>query len=369
MKLNLGCGDNKLPGWSNHDADVDISKRLPWPDDSADFVFCEHCVEHIDYYAAIDFFKECRRVLKADGTLRITTPSIEKIMTCNDQAYYDFTTKFHDKGATVRGAMHGILYCHGHKTAWTDALLKATLFFAGFDLTTKCAPHVSLHPELKNVEGHHRVIGEAFNDIESIVYEASGGKPSTSSLPGTAPGKVAIVVGGAEEALSDCQRAELWCHSLGVIPEVFVANDMIASFPGKPDRFVTLHPDKLPMWLHARQAKGLPEVKEIWAHRRYKNIVTNTTDDWGGSSGLFMVKIARSLGFDRILLCGIPMDPHANHFVRHQRWNACAAFRRSWERRKLEIAPYVRSMSGGWTDQLLGKPDAAWLSREASKAA
>ncbi len=79
MKLNLGCGTNKLLDWQNHDADVDISKRLPFGDRTADFIFIEHCVEHIAYYEAIEFFKECHRVLAPGGTLRVVVPSVEKI--------------------------------------------------------------------------------------------------------------------------------------------------------------------------------------------------------------------------------------------------------------------------------------------------
>src|SRR5262249_7551150 len=77
-KINLGCGGTRLDGWKNHDSDIDISKKLPFANDSASFIFAEHVVEHIDYYAALDFFCECRRVLAPGGVLRIAVPSIER---------------------------------------------------------------------------------------------------------------------------------------------------------------------------------------------------------------------------------------------------------------------------------------------------
>ena len=49
LKINLGCGTNRIPGWSNHDAEVNITRRLPWADDSADCVFVEHVVEYVIY--------------------------------------------------------------------------------------------------------------------------------------------------------------------------------------------------------------------------------------------------------------------------------------------------------------------------------
>ena len=87
IKLNFGCGSNRLPGWENHDAEVDIASPLPFPDSHAHFIFAEHCVEHIDYYAALAFFKECRRILKPGGVLRLAIPSIENVWKRGDQEY------------------------------------------------------------------------------------------------------------------------------------------------------------------------------------------------------------------------------------------------------------------------------------------
>jgi 2-polyprenyl-3-methyl-5-hydroxy-6-metoxy-1,4-benzoquinol methylase len=69
--------------------------------------------------------------------------------------------------------MHAMLYCHGHKTAWNALLMEATLYVAGFDHPSKQELGVSSHPALCGVEGHARVIGEKFNAIESITFEAA----------------------------------------------------------------------------------------------------------------------------------------------------------------------------------------------------
>jgi SAM-dependent methyltransferase len=173
LKLNLGCGVNMLPGWQNLDAEVDIGKPLPFDNASVDYILCEHCVEHIAYYEAIKFFMECRRILRGDGVARIIVPSLKQIWKCADQDYYEFTERWQKIGPTARGAMHAILYGHGHASAWTASLLEATLFYAGFDLVEHCPPHQSRHDELRDVDGHHRVIGERFNVIESVVMEGS----------------------------------------------------------------------------------------------------------------------------------------------------------------------------------------------------
>lgn len=172
LKVNLGCGDNKLEGWKNHDKDVDITKRLPWDDGSVDRILAEHVVEHVTYYEAIDFFRECRRVLRPGGVVRIAVPSLEQIMNEATPDYCKFTTKFHDKGATVRGAMHSILYNFGHKAPWTLNLLQVTLYFAGFKPAKCYKPGESDRPDLRGVEGHYKAIGRAWNDIETVVCEA-----------------------------------------------------------------------------------------------------------------------------------------------------------------------------------------------------
>ncbi len=357
MKLNLGCGTNKISGWENYDADVDIGKRLPFADHSAEFIFIEHCVEHIDYYAAIEFFKECRRVLKPKGVLRVVVPSIEMIRNCGDDDYYKLAAKW---GATpdVRGAMHAILYSHGHKTAWTASLMEATLKFAGFDNVKQCKVHESEHAELCGVEGHHRVIGEKFNVIESLIFEGEANAAQLGVIASSAH-RVAIIVGGAETVDKEVEEAKALCRQVGIEPIFLVINDKISLFPGECWA-VSLHPDKLLGWLDQRRRNGHPVPQQIWSHRATRS-VSHNTKDWGGSSGLFATKIARENGM-LVLLCGVPMTVEAQHFLRHVRWVACHAFRRAWERHRAELAPYVRSFSG-WTEELFGRPDEAFLGK------
>jgi SAM-dependent methyltransferase len=170
--LNFGCGTNRLEGWQNFDAEINIEKPLPFPNHHADFIMAEHVVEHIDYYSAIRFFREVLIVLKSGGVFRIIVPSIEQIQNCNDPDYYKFASKW-GPSADARGAMFAILYAHGHKTAWTASLMASTLFYVGFDQVRQRDLHLSDHSELCDVEGHHKVIGEKFNAIESLVFEAT----------------------------------------------------------------------------------------------------------------------------------------------------------------------------------------------------
>jgi hypothetical protein len=169
---------------------------------------------------------------------------------------------------------------------------------------------------------------------------------------------IALVVGGSEKVLEEYKAALDLC---GDRPTVnFICNAMIEDFSGHIDYAVTLHPETLWNWLGPRRELGYPEPGQIWAHRPATHI-TNHTRDWQGSCSLFATKIARQLGYEKIILCGCPMTVEDLHFKRHARWNAAHAFRRGWISRRGELPPRtVRSMSG-WTKETFGFPDVAWL--------
>lgn len=88
IKLNLGCGSNKLPGWVNIDSvkgfnpDLvhDLSDPLPYPDLTIDEVLAEDILEHFDKYARYFFCLEITRVLKIGGKLTLQVPNFKKFM-------------------------------------------------------------------------------------------------------------------------------------------------------------------------------------------------------------------------------------------------------------------------------------------------
>lgn len=85
MKLNLGCGHNKLDGYCNVDVVSDYSpdavvdlEKFPWPwkDSTVDEIALCHVLEHLgesrDIYLGV--WKEMYRVLKPNGRVHITVP-------------------------------------------------------------------------------------------------------------------------------------------------------------------------------------------------------------------------------------------------------------------------------------------------------
>jgi len=86
MKLNLGCGNSKLPGYKNIDiskeADADeyydITKGLCEDSDSVEEINAGCVLEQIgDNWQFIRVLNDCWRVLKKDGILKGYVPSIQ----------------------------------------------------------------------------------------------------------------------------------------------------------------------------------------------------------------------------------------------------------------------------------------------------
>lgn len=85
--LNLGCGRRFHPAWTNVDFTAmgdgvmgyNLTQGIPFPDASFDVVYHSHLLEHLPKSAAEPFLKECYRVLRPKGILRVVVPDLEQI--------------------------------------------------------------------------------------------------------------------------------------------------------------------------------------------------------------------------------------------------------------------------------------------------
>ncbi len=85
--VNLGCGDRYHPEWINIDIAPqsrevirhDLSQSLPFEDASCDVVYHSAVIEHMRRTDVLPFLRECHRVLKRGGLIRIAVPDLEKL--------------------------------------------------------------------------------------------------------------------------------------------------------------------------------------------------------------------------------------------------------------------------------------------------
>lgn len=106
LKLNIGCGTSGIEGWVNIDNSpsivlsrlafgkrifgtpdwprdvrrVDVRKRIPYADASVACIYSSHTFEHFTYDESRAVARECFRVLKPSGVLRIVVPDLGMIV-------------------------------------------------------------------------------------------------------------------------------------------------------------------------------------------------------------------------------------------------------------------------------------------------
>ena len=84
--LNIGCGNKHLNGFVNMDIEkpynekLDARKGLPYADQAVDGVYSEHFFEHLTQAEGLCFLRECRRVLKRGGVVRIAMPDLDELV-------------------------------------------------------------------------------------------------------------------------------------------------------------------------------------------------------------------------------------------------------------------------------------------------
>jgi predicted SAM-dependent methyltransferase len=138
LRLHLGSGSNRLPGWVNIDlvgmgSDLawDLRRRLPFPDGSARAAFLEHVIEHFALADALAVLKDCHRVLAAGGTIRVGVPDFGRYI----RSYAgdgELIEQTRPNRPTPLLAVAEVAQFHGHRSAYDAETLVLLLEEAGF---------------------------------------------------------------------------------------------------------------------------------------------------------------------------------------------------------------------------------------------
>lgn len=187
--INIGSGAALAPGFLNCDLapqydDVfalDATQAFPFDSGSIDVVFSEHMIEHITYDAGQVMLRECRRVLRPGGTIRIATPSIEFLIglfrpdcSMRERDYIEWAQR--TLTPTAPAALPAFVFntfvrSWGHVFIYDRASLRLALEGTGFCDVEEVPISHSRHAMLQNRESVHRM-PPGYLDLESMVFEA-----------------------------------------------------------------------------------------------------------------------------------------------------------------------------------------------------
>ena len=161
-KLCLGSGAAPIEGWMNVDlaggADVRLDLRfgLPLPDGSVERIYSEHAIEHFTLEEGQSLLRECRRVLRPGGVLRVATPDLSAVFRAYEQASWQRQSHPHwpdlDQIDSAVRFVNCAFHSWGHQYLYDFDELARRLRAAGFSTIRRCVIGESEHADLRLLE-------------------------------------------------------------------------------------------------------------------------------------------------------------------------------------------------------------------------
>ncbi|AFY62263.1 glycosyltransferase [Synechococcus sp. PCC 6312] len=170
--LNLGCGYNFHPDWVNVDFTVtgtgviahDLKQGIPFADQSFDLVYHSHVLEHFPKALADNFIKECYRVLRPGGVIRIVVPDLEQIT----RQYLNCLELGLNTVAAAHGAESEIIAAE-YDWVMLELLDQAVRHYSGGDMISYLT---NLSPE-----GEQFVLSRIGREGQELINQIKKGKP------------------------------------------------------------------------------------------------------------------------------------------------------------------------------------------------
>jgi predicted SAM-dependent methyltransferase len=188
-KLHIGCGPHPIDGWLNSDyqaipkdiLQLDATKTFPIESNKFDYIFSEHMIEHIAYSQGLSMLNECFRVLRKNGTIRISTPDLPFVL----DLYQSNKTDLHKEyikasvdnfisektdGNDEVFVINNLFRAWGHQFIYDENTLRASMEKAGFKNIVRCDLGKSSKRSLQNLENESRLPLGSFQ-LETLTLE------------------------------------------------------------------------------------------------------------------------------------------------------------------------------------------------------
>ena len=190
-KLHLGAGPGSPPGWLSTDVTplaektvyLDASEAFPIADRTFDYVFSEHMIEHVPWRSGLAMLKECNRILKPGGTIRVATPDLAVLLglyraerdPLGERYVRWIVDRFIPEPRAYKASfvINNAFRSWGHQFLYDAELLEMALRAAGFAAIRRCAYGASADENLRGIESHgHNVGDQEMAAFETMVFEA-----------------------------------------------------------------------------------------------------------------------------------------------------------------------------------------------------
>lgn len=192
MKVNLGCGSQVVKEWVNVDFALgaklskipffklinsrtrlfnlnwdnrilihDLRKKFPWANESVDTIYSSHTLEHFTRLDGLRFLKECHRVLKRGGIIRIVVPDLQSIVNeynnktlPADQFVDKLLVLYNGEGSLLKSLLMPFIQ-FPHKCMYDTPTLLSIILDVGFEAQSR-APFNSDIEDIKAIEIEER---------------------------------------------------------------------------------------------------------------------------------------------------------------------------------------------------------------------
>jgi SAM-dependent methyltransferase len=146
---------------------LDLRNSLPFADKCADAIYASHTLEHLYYYDAKKLIKECFRILKPGGSIRIVVPNLndfilEYLADQSKNAAMNLHCKLlyrslYRSNSIVYNIYNSLTDFHSHKFMYDPPMLIELLSQYGFKNIFLSCFNQSKIPEVSQIETTERV--------------------------------------------------------------------------------------------------------------------------------------------------------------------------------------------------------------------